>query len=115
MNESKIMMTEKDSEPKAKDSVIRLDQIELSGLNAKHYVWRMSGIAHHLYKTIPTVKNGGNSIMLWECFSVAGTGRLVSEEGTMNGAKYRHCFRVQTTLDWCEDLHSNRTLIPNIL
>uniref|UniRef100_A0A0E9U6M8 Uncharacterized protein n=1 Tax=Anguilla anguilla TaxID=7936 RepID=A0A0E9U6M8_ANGAN len=31
---------------------------------------------HHLANTIPMVTHGG-SIMLWGCFSVAGTGRLV--------------------------------------
>ena len=45
-------------------------KIELFGLNAKRQVWRKPG-------TIPTVKNCGGSIMLWGCFSVAGTGRLV--------------------------------------
>uniref|UniRef100_A0AAZ3RVK5 Tc1-like transposase DDE domain-containing protein n=1 Tax=Oncorhynchus tshawytscha TaxID=74940 RepID=A0AAZ3RVK5_ONCTS len=35
------------------------------------------------------VKHCGGSIMLWVCFSVAGTGRLVRIEGKMNGAKYR--------------------------
>ena len=39
--------------------------------------------------TIPTVKHGGGSIMLWRCFSAAGTGRLVRIEGKMNAAKYR--------------------------
>jgi hypothetical protein len=39
--------------------------------------------------TIPTVKHGGGSIMLWGCFSVAETGRLVRFEGKMNKAKYR--------------------------
>ena len=57
-------------------------KIELFGLNAKHQVKRKPG-------TIPTVKNGGGSIMLWGCFSAAGTGRLVRIKAKMNGAKYR--------------------------
>ena len=39
--------------------------------------------------TIPTVKQGGGSIMLWGCFSAVGTRRLVRIKGKMNGAKYR--------------------------
>jgi hypothetical protein len=34
-------------------------KIELISLNAKRHVWRKPG-------TIPTVKHGGGSIMLWE-------------------------------------------------
>jgi hypothetical protein len=30
--------------------------------------------------------------MLWGCFSVAGTGKLVRIERKMNGAKYREIF-----------------------
>ncbi len=62
---------------------------ELFGLNSKRYVWRKPGTAHHLSNTVPTVKHGGGSIMLWGCFSAAGTGRLVAIEGKMNAAKYR--------------------------
>uniref|UniRef100_A0A8C2KAX2 Uncharacterized protein n=1 Tax=Cyprinus carpio TaxID=7962 RepID=A0A8C2KAX2_CYPCA len=49
-------------------------KIELLGLNGKCNVWRKPGTAHHLANTISTVKHGGGSIMLWGCFSVAGTG-----------------------------------------
>ena len=48
-------------------------KIELFGLHA----WRKPG-------TIPTEQHGGGSVMLWGCFSAAGTGRLVRIE-----AKYR--------------------------
>ena len=57
-------------------------KVELFGLIAKRHVWRKPC-------TIPTVNNGGCSIMLWRCFSAAGPGRLVRIEGKMNGAKYR--------------------------
>ena len=57
-------------------------KIELFGLNAKCHVWKKPG-------TILMVEHGGGSIMLWGCFSVAETGRLVRIKGKMNGAKYR--------------------------
>ena len=57
-------------------------KIELFGLNAKRHVWRKPC-------TIPMVKHGGGSIMLWGCFSAVGTGRLVRIKAKMNRAKYR--------------------------
>ena len=57
-------------------------KIELFGLNAKRHISKKPD-------TTPTVKHGGGIIMLWGCFSAAGTGRLVRIEGKINGAKYR--------------------------
>ena len=95
-------------------------KIELFDVNAKNYVWQKPSKAHHPSNTIPTMKHIGGSIMLWGCFSVAGTGKLVRIKETMNEAEYRQlldggtCFRVQKTLDCSEDLHSNRTMTPSI-
>jgi hypothetical protein len=52
-------------------------KIELFGLNANCHVWRKPG-------TIRMLKHGGGSIMLWGCFSAAGTGRVVRIKGKMS-------------------------------
>ncbi|KAG2463217.1 TCB1 transposase, partial [Polypterus senegalus] len=64
-------------------------KIQLFGVNARRHVWWKPGTAHNQANTIPTVKYGGGSIMLWGCFSVAGTGRLVRIKGKMTAAMYR--------------------------
>ena len=77
-------------------------KIELFGLNAKRYVWKKPSTARHPSNTIPTMKHGGGSIMLWGFFSVARTGRYVRIEGAMNGAKYRQILEenpLQSTKD----------------
>lgn len=50
----------------------------------------MSGKNEVLLKnTIPKVKHGGVSIMLWSRLPVAGMGTLVRIAGKMNAVKYR--------------------------
>uniref|UniRef100_A0AAZ3RW96 Transposase n=1 Tax=Oncorhynchus tshawytscha TaxID=74940 RepID=A0AAZ3RW96_ONCTS len=75
-------------------------KIELFGLNCKCHIWRKPG-------TIPTVKYGGGSTMLWGCFSAAGTGRLVRIEAKMNGAKYREILD-ENLLQSTQDLRLRR-------
>jgi hypothetical protein len=59
------------------------------GHQGKRYVWRKLNTSHHPENHIPTVKIHGGSIMLWGCFSSAGTRKLVRIEGMMDGAKCR--------------------------
>ena len=84
-----------------RNNILWSDQtkIELFGLNAKCQVWRKPG-------TIPTVKCGGG-IMLWGCFSAAGTARLVRIEGKMNGAKYREILNLNK-LQGTQDIRLGR-------
>ncbi|KAI4894956.1 hypothetical protein NFI96_007868 [Prochilodus magdalenae] len=70
------------------------------GLNSTRRVWRTKNDEYHPKNTIPTVKHGGGSIMLWGCFSAHGTGRLHCIEERMTGAMY------------CEILGNN--LLPSV-
>ena len=76
-----------------------------TGLNAKRNFWRKPD-------TISTVKHGGDTIMLWGCFSAEVTGRLVRIKGKMNGGKPapehsasndpKHT--AKTTQEWLRDM-----------
>jgi len=62
------------------------------------------------------MKHGGGSIIMWGCFSAAGTGGLVAIEGKMNVAKYtgiswtKTFSRVLWISDWakmCKNVNSS--------
>ena len=51
-------------------------KIELFGHHEIQKVWRKNGTAYIPKNTVPTVKYGGGSIMIWGCFSAAGVGNI---------------------------------------
>ena len=73
------------------EKVIKSDEtkVELFGRNTATSVWRKNGTAFKKPNTIPTVKFGGGSIMIWGYFSSKGTDELQVIHGKMNGSMYR--------------------------
>uniref|UniRef100_A0AAZ3RIR8 Transposase n=1 Tax=Oncorhynchus tshawytscha TaxID=74940 RepID=A0AAZ3RIR8_ONCTS len=59
---------------------------------------------------IPTVKHGGGNIMVWACFSSAGTGKMVKIDGKMDGAKYRTILE-ENLMESAKDLRLGRTFV----
>jgi transposase len=72
-------------------SVLWTDEtkIELFSQNEKRRVWRTPNSAFKEKNLCATVKHGGGSILLWGCFSAAGTGRLAQITGRMNSEMYQ--------------------------
>ena len=73
------------------DSVLWSDETKLEqfGPMDQRYVWRRKNQAYEQKNTLPTVKHGGGSIMLWGCFASNGTGKLQRVQGTMNSLQYQ--------------------------
>ena len=57
--------------------------------NYRNHVWRKDGEAYSPKNTVPTVKFGGGSIMIWRCFSAKGVGEISVIDGKMNAQKYK--------------------------
>ena len=64
-------------------------KIELFGHNYQNHVWRKDSEAYSPKNSIPTVKFGGGSVMIWGCFSVKGVGKTSVLDSKMNAQKYK--------------------------
>lgn len=65
-------------------------KLNFFSLNEKRYVWQRANTAFQHKNLIPSVKNGGGSIMVWACFAPSGPGRLAIIDGTMSSELYQH-------------------------
>ena len=64
-------------------------KIELFGHNYWNHVRRKDGEDYSPKNTVPTVKFGGGSIMIWGCFSVKGVDKISVMDGKMNAQKFK--------------------------
>lgn len=58
------------------------------GSSGRQYVWRASNTEFNKENTRPTVKHGGQSVMVWGCMSAAGVENLHFVEGRMDKYQY---------------------------
>ncbi len=66
-----------------------MTKLEFFGHRDVAYVLRKKVELHNPKNTVPTVKYGGGSIMLWGCFSAFANGNLVSVKGIMKKENYK--------------------------
>ena len=59
----------------------------------KWYAWRRKNEAYAEKNTLPTVKHGRGSVMLWGDFASSGTGKLQRVEGKMDSIGYQEILR----------------------
>ncbi|KAI4898620.1 hypothetical protein NFI96_006400 [Prochilodus magdalenae] len=75
-----------------------------------NYIWCKSNTAFQKKNIIPTVKYGGGSVMVWDCFAASGPGRLAVINGTMNAAVYQKILKGNVRPSVC-DLKLKRTYV----
>ncbi|GFW63563.1 transposable element Tc1 transposase [Trichonephila clavipes] len=63
-------------------------KFNIFGSDGRRMVSRKPNTSHHPKHTIPTVKHGGGSVMVWGCMAMSGMGKLVFIDGIMHKMAY---------------------------
>lgn len=64
-------------------------RFEIFQSDSHHYVWRKPQEKYNIDCLIPTVKHGGDGVMVWGCFVNNRLGPLIEVDGRITGLKYR--------------------------
>ncbi|GFY16498.1 transposable element Tc1 transposase [Trichonephila clavipes] len=64
------------------------NKFNIFGSDGRRMVSRKPNTSHHPKHTIPTVKHGGGSAMVWGCMATSGVGKLVFIDGIMHKMAY---------------------------
>ena len=73
------------------DTIVWSDEskFNLFGSDGRTMVWRSRDEEFDPKCTVPTVKHGGGSVIVWGCFSKKGVGKLIILDRTMDRFYYR--------------------------
>ncbi|GFY16002.1 transposable element Tc1 transposase [Trichonephila clavipes] len=63
-------------------------KFNIFGSDGRRMVWRKPNTSHHPKHTIPTVKHGAGSVMVWGCMAASGVGKPVFIDGIMHKMAY---------------------------
>ncbi|GFW16847.1 transposable element Tc1 transposase [Trichonephila clavipes] len=63
-------------------------KFNIFGSDGRRMVSRKPNTSHHPKHTIPTVKHGGGSVMVWGCMATSGLGKLVFIDGIIHKMAY---------------------------
>ncbi|GFX36647.1 transposable element Tc1 transposase [Trichonephila clavipes] len=63
-------------------------KFNIFGSDGRHMVWHKPNTSYHPKHTIPTVKHGAGSVMVWGCMAASGVGKPVFIDGIMHKMTY---------------------------
>ncbi|GFW90045.1 transposable element Tc1 transposase [Trichonephila clavipes] len=96
-------------------------KFNIFGSDGRRMVWRKPNTSHHPKHTIPTVKHGGGSVMVWGCMAASGVGKLVFIDGIMHKMAYLNILQnnLKESADklghWGRISYSSKTMTPSTL
>ncbi|GFT57740.1 transposable element Tc1 transposase [Trichonephila clavipes] len=96
-------------------------KFNILGSDGRRMVSRKPNSSHHPKYTIPTVKHGGGSVMVWGCMATSGLGKLVFIDGIMHKMAYLNILQnnLKESADnlgyWGRISYSSKTMTPSTL